>query len=40
MYKICIECNKKWNVSVKDKQIYYLCPHCTDTEKKPRHSEK
>jgi len=27
-YKICIRCGLEWNVSVKDKYKYYICPVC------------
>ena len=28
VYKTCIYCQTEWNVSVKDKYEYYICPKC------------
>lgn len=28
VYKTCIYCGLKWNVSVKDKYDFYVCPVC------------
>ena len=33
VYKICIYCKVEWNVSVKDKYEYYICPVCRSMEK-------
>ena len=34
VYKICIYCGLEWNVSVKDKYTYYVCPKCRSKSKK------
>ena len=37
VYKTCIYCGLKWNVSVKDKMKYYVCPVCRS---KSKHKEE
>lgn len=32
-YRICSKCGKEWNVSVKNKDIKYICPVCRQKNK-------
>lgn len=34
VYKTCIYCRTEWNVSVKDKYEYYICPVCRSIGKR------
>lgn len=32
MTKICIKCNREWNVSIKCADVPYICPDCEDSK--------